>query len=305
MKRTSSQKTPAIPDCFSLTLRIFCLLALTLAGSGVRAEDFEDCEPVRDQKRIVIIIDDVGHNLKRGRAAVDLPGKLNFAVIPYTPHGVELAERAHKSGKEVLLHAPMSTLGNDPLSRGGLTAEMDRDEFRTTLAGALEQVPYIKGVNNHMGSDLTERRQQMAWVMQELRWRELYFVDSRTSENTVAAQVAKEFNVPNLSRDVFLDNDRSPEQIDERFQALLARAERDGLAIAIGHPYAETIAYLEEELLTVHDRGFRPVFVSEVVEGDAPGCESEAEDTSAAPDATTTTGTETNLVVPAEAAVRR
>ena len=281
------------------------MLALTLAGSGIRAEDFEECEPAQDQKRIVIIIDDVGHNLKRGRAAVDLPGKLNFAVIPYTPHGVELAERAHNAGKEVLLHAPMSTLGDDPLSRGGLTAEMDRDEFRTTLAGALEQVPHIKGVNNHMGSDLTERRQQMAWVMQELRWRELYFVDSRTSENTVAAQVAKEFNVPNLSRDVFLDNDRSPEQIDERFQALLARAERDGLAIAIGHPYAETIAYLEEELLTVHDRGFRPVFVSEVVEGDAPGCESEAEDTSAVPDSTTTTGTETNLVVPAEAAVRR
>ena len=97
MKRTSSQKTQASPDRFSLTFRILCLLAFTLAGSGVRAEDITECEHARDDKRIVIIIDDVGHNLKRGRAAVDLPGKLNFAVIPYTPHGVELAERAHAS----------------------------------------------------------------------------------------------------------------------------------------------------------------------------------------------------------------
>lgn len=244
---------------------ILCLLVFLPAGPEVRAEDIAECDPDRNEQRLVIIIDDMGHNLARGRAALALPGKLNFAVIPYTPHGVELAELAHSRGKEVLLHAPMSTVDNDPLSRGGLTPDMDREVFRTTLAGALEDVPHVKGINNHMGSDLTQRRLQMAWLMQELRWRELYFVDSRTSENTVAATVAAEFNVPHVSRHVFLDNDRNPEAIEERFQTLLRQAQRNGLAVAIGHPYPETIDYLREELLTVHDRGFRPVFVSEVV----------------------------------------
>ncbi|NND66934.1 MAG: divergent polysaccharide deacetylase family protein [Halioglobus sp.] len=267
MKRRSSKIKPATPELLSLTLLTLFLLAFLPAGFEVRAEDIAECAPDPAAKRLVIIIDDMGHSLARGRAALALPGKINFAVIPYTPHGVELAERAHDTGKEVLLHAPMSTVDNDPLSRGGLTSQMDREEFRATFAAALEQVPHVKGVNNHMGSDLTQRRPQMAWLMQELRGRELYFVDSRTSDKTVAATVAAEFSVPNISRSIFLDNDRDTKVIDERFQALLRKADSTGLGVAIGHPYPETIAYLKEELLTVHERGFRPVFVSEVVGG--------------------------------------
>lgn len=248
-------------------MRALVLLALLLASGAVRALEPAACPTPAADKRIVIIIDDMGHSLQRGRAALKLPGKLNYAVIPYTRHGVALAEQAFAAGKEVLLHAPMSTVDNEPLGRGGLTPDLDRESFRATLDGALAQVPHAQGINNHMGSDLTQRRPQMAWLMQELRWRELYFVDSRTSEYTVAATVAQEFNVPHVSRNVFLDNDRDPALIDERFRELLAQAEREGLAVAIGHPYPETIAYLSEELLKVRDRGFRPVFVSEVVGG--------------------------------------
>jgi polysaccharide deacetylase 2 family uncharacterized protein YibQ len=215
--------------------------------------------------RLVIIIDDMGNNLSRGKDALDLPGKLNYAVIPYTPHGKKLAHDAVAAGKEVLLHAPMSTQDHVPLGRGGLTPELSREEFRTELIASLEQFPQIVGINNHMGSELTQRRPQMAWIMQELRSRDLYFVDSRTSQRSVAAKVASEFNVPHLSRHVFLDNERNTEAIDFRFQELVARAKKRGIAVAIGHPYQVTIDYLREALPKLEEQGIELALVSEAL----------------------------------------
>ena len=220
-------------------------------------------------KKLVIIIDDLGNNRRRGEAALTLPGKLTYAVIPHTRYSKLLAEEAHQRGKEVMLHAPMSTLEDAPLGTGGLNPDLSREDFLDTLRTSLEQVPHVQGINNHMGSDLTERRKQMAWLMQELRWNNLYFVDSRTTGKTVAATVASEFNVPNLSRHVFLDNTRTREAIDERFQALLARAEKHGIAVAIGHPYPETVDYLLEALPLLPELGMELVFASEALQTEA------------------------------------
>lgn len=247
------------------------LLFLNHSAFGLDALPLQECskdsaESEVQDKRLVIIIDDMGHSLRRGNAALALPGKLNFAVIPYTPFGEQLAESAHRHGKEVMLHAPMSTVEQLPLGTGGLTPELSRQEFQDTISAALETVPHVRGINNHMGSELTQRREQMAWLMQDLRWQDLYFVDSRTSEKTVAATVATEFNVPNLSRHVFLDNERTPEAIDARFTELLTLVDKHGLAVAIGHPYPQTISYLQEALPLLSELGIRLVFVSEALE---------------------------------------
>lgn len=215
--------------------------------------------------RIVIIIDDLGHSLRRGMQALELPGAVTYAVIPFTAHGRQLANAAFDAGKEVMLHAPMSTLEKTPLDAGGLTSELSREEFNTALLAALENIPHVRGVNNHMGSDLTTRRQQMAWLMRELRWQDLYFVDSRTNKETVAATVAAEFKVPHLSRHVFLDNERSLEAIAERFEVLLAKARDEGLAVAIGHPYPETIEFLTTTLPVLSSQGVRLVSVSDAL----------------------------------------
>lgn len=233
--------------------------------SGIISDAISGSKAQPDFSRLVIIIDDLGHNLSRGRAALALPGKLNYAVLPYTPHGKRLAHKAAASGKEVMLHTPMSNLANTPVGRGALTPELSATEFHSTLNAALDQFPQIVGINNHMGSELTQQRAPMARVMRELRERQLYFVDSRTSESTVAAAVATEFHVPNLSRHVFLDNDISEQAIDARFQEVLKRAEQEGFAVAIGHPHAETIAYLQKALPHIEERGIRLAFVSEVL----------------------------------------
>lgn len=222
-------------------------------------------EPSEPYDQLVIIIDDLGHSLVRGRDAIDLPGKLTYAVMPYTAFGRQLAERAHNAGKEVMLHAPMSNVNGKYIGSGGLTAELSRTEFNERLNRALDEVPHAQGINNHMGSDLTTRRMQMGWLMQELRWQELYFVDSRTSGKTVAARVATEFNVPNLSREVFLDNHTTRDYIAGQFAQAVARAKRRGRAVVIGHPHRETIEYLREALPTLEAQGVQLVTVSQAL----------------------------------------
>jgi polysaccharide deacetylase 2 family uncharacterized protein YibQ len=142
----------------------------------------------------------------------------------------------------------MSNLSGMELGEGGLTLQQSEEEFLQVLTAALADIPYIKGVNNHTGSELTAASQPMQWVMQELKKRDLYFVDSMTTRDSVAGATAAQFMVPSLRRHIFLDNIQTAEAIDTEFKRALALAQAQGYAVAIGHPYPETLAYLETAL---------------------------------------------------------
>lgn len=215
---------------------------------------------------ITIILDDIGNNEDLGMRAIALPGAITYAVLPHTPFGDKLARAAHKAGKEVMLHAPMSNMAQHPLGEGGLTPQLSEEEFSASLRRSIDAVPHIRGVNNHMGSELTSAPLQMQWVMRELKARDLYFVDSLTTAKSVAAVTATEFDVPNLRRQVFLDNQATFENIDFEFRRLLQIARQNGSALGIGHPYPETLAYLEQALGTLEHQGIRLVPVSELLE---------------------------------------
>ena len=202
--------------------------------------------PLSAQGRLAIIIDDIGYNLELGKRSADLSGAFTLAVLPFTPHGTELAERAHRNGKEIMLHAPMSNRHNYPLGRGGLVSGMERAEFLAVLRQNLANIPYIKGVNNHMGSLLTEQAEPMGWLMHELQQRQLYFVDSRTSAQTQALHMAEAIRLPSRKRDVFLDDERTRSSIHYQLVRALKQAQLQGSALAIGHPYPETLAQLEQ-----------------------------------------------------------
>jgi polysaccharide deacetylase 2 family uncharacterized protein YibQ len=238
------------------SLSLLLLFLMTAAPAAQTAEP---------PPRLVIIIDDLGYRLEAGRRATALPGKLNLSILPETPNGPALARLGLAAGKEILLHAPMSNLNEKPLGGGGLTETMTEEQLRRVLAASLDSTPGVRGVNNHMGSLLTTRRQPMEWVMDELASRGLYYVDSRTTSLSLAATVAEEYGVPNLSRNVFLDNEVNSAAIHDKFQQLLAVAERRGVALAIGHPHDPTLDYLEKELPRLTDRGYRLSFISEVV----------------------------------------
>lgn len=238
--------------------RLLILVLLSLAAVTAAAGD---------QPRIAIIIDDLGYRLEAGQRAIDLPGPVSFAVLPGAPRTGLLAQRAHDQGKEVLLHLPLQASANDPLLEPvSMQLDMSRLQFRNAFAAALAAVPQAVGVNNHRGSLLTRHPGHMMWLMQEILARpDLFFVDSFTTHESIALQVAAENGVSAAKRDVFLDPDRHPETVSREFERMKRLARQNGSVIAIGHPYAATLALLERELPLLQAEGFELVTISELI----------------------------------------
>jgi polysaccharide deacetylase 2 family uncharacterized protein YibQ len=226
--------------------QVFCLLCLAppaaLAESGVNPA-------------IAIIIDDMGNTQELSERAVRLPAPVTYAFLPDLRYTAVYAEMAHQRGHEIMLHAPMENHKNLPLGPMALTSLMDTTTLSATLRTAIRSIPHISGVNNHMGSLLTEDRLAMSTVMNEVGQHPLYFVDSRTTANTVAQRVAELQGIPTLARDVFLDHVISYRAIHLQFMRLIDIARKNGTAIAIGHPHPETLQYLEDTLPRLGEQG--------------------------------------------------
>ncbi len=217
------------------------------------------------QPVVSIIIDDMGYHGVQGDAAVSLPGALTYAFLPHTPHARRLAERAHIEGKEVMIHLPMDSHEQVQLGPGALSLHMTELEFKRTLEKGIQAVPHAVGLNNHMGSLLTRHPGAMGWLMKVLGEENLYFIDSRTTKETVAQMLAQEYGIPNTRRNVFLDNVRDPMAIRTQFRRLLKMARKQGSAVGIGHPYPETIAVLQSELSGLGAIGVRLITASETI----------------------------------------
>lgn len=216
---------------------------------------------------IAIVLDDLGNNLALGREALALPGKLTYAFLPQTPYAARLSRQAHATARESIVHLPMQSLNHSALGAGGLTLDMDEAELQHTLMQDLASVPFVVGASNHMGSGLTRDMEIMSQLMTMLAERgELYFLDSRTHESTVAEQAARQAGVPTSRRDVFLDNQRDEAYISDQLNLLLARARRQGTAVAIGHPYPETLAVLARRLPELNGLGVELVPLSRLIE---------------------------------------
>ncbi len=217
--------------------------------------------------RIAIIIDDLGYQLIAGERVIALPGPVACAILPGAPRARHLANAANERGKEVLLHLPMQATGHESrVEPTRMTLDMSRSKFAATFDAAFDSVPHVIGINNHRGSLLTRHPGHMRWLMEELLEREgLFFVDSFTTHESVALQIAAELGVHAKKRDVFLDPDSTTQTLQREYNRLKSVARKRGTAIAIGHPYEATLALLERELPLLAEQGFDLVPVSELV----------------------------------------
>lgn len=227
----------------------FFSLTLLLQSSNSQSGD--------TMANLIIVIDDIGNNRKLGQRTVNLPGPLNLAFLPHTPFAKRLAERAHQQGHSIMLHTPMANKNAAKLGPGGMTENMTTQQWRTILEDNLHAIPHVQGVNNHMGSLLTENSKAMATVMHTLQQRGLFFIDSLTTANSVARQQAQLAGLPNLQRDIFLDHDVTPEAISGQFNKAIKLAKQRGIAVVIGHPYPETLDFLEGKLDNLSQNGIR------------------------------------------------
>ena len=208
-----------------------------------------------------LIIDDLGQNLPRDRRVLALPGPVTTAVMPDTPHAAEFAREAHKAGKIVILHMPMGP-ATGPFA---WHPDLPVDELEKRLNAAFKAVPYASGINNHMGSRMTSQPQAMAWLMGNLQQRHKFFVDSRTSAQTVAAAQAQKIGLASVSRDVFLDDVRTEQAIATQLETAIKLARKQGSAVMIGHPYPQTLAVLERELPKLKAQGIDWIDIRQMI----------------------------------------
>ena len=217
------------------------------------------------ENRIAIVIDDIGYR-KTDSDALNLPGNITFSILPQTPYGKRLAQQAFKQNRDILLHIPMESENDKVLGPGALTHGMSEEKIRASLTRSFEEIPFAIGINNHMGSLLTQLHRPMARVMRFLKERELFFLDSLTTEYSRASLIAKDFGVPSLNRHIFLDNQLSSEYITKQFNQLIERAKTNHVAIAIAHPHPETIKALTLLLPRLAEAQIKLVPISELIQ---------------------------------------
>ena len=204
--------------------------------------------------QLAIVIDDIGWTRAAGERVIALPGRLTLAVLPGTPAGAVLSRQAHAAGHEVILHQPMAAHGDASLGPGALRAEATDDEIARIIAANLDALPHGVGLSNHMGSLLTTRKPAMRAVMSAAALRGVYFLDSRTTADTVAQSTARALAVPTLRRDLFLDDSLDPDRVETALDAALELAETRGHAVVIGHPHEVTLEVLERRMDEIRER---------------------------------------------------
>jgi polysaccharide deacetylase 2 family uncharacterized protein YibQ len=212
--------------------------------------------------RVALVIDDLGGDIDELRPLAALGVPVTYSVLPFEEQTPQVVAALRQRRAEILLHLPMEPVHGQNPGPGALLQGMSDGELREKTEAALKAVPGAVGVNNHMGSLLSSEEGPMNAVLGVLAARGLFFLDSRTSAESVGYKVAISLGVPAAERQVFLDGDPSPAAIHAQFQRLLNLARAKGAAIAIGHPHPETLAALTREVPKAVAAGYEFVPVS-------------------------------------------
>lgn len=261
------RKDYSIKKRIVICLGILFLFFVTLYLSFLSQEDMADkssLKPVTPEKaaiqknRVAFIIDDIGYNLSPVHRIVRMNTPVTLSILPHCPHSKEAAHEAKLNGLEVILHLPMEPYEYPEKNpgEGALLTRMNKVEIINILKEDIESVPGILGVNNHMGSRFMESEEKLTIVFSELKKKNLFFVDSYTTNNSMGRRVAKKVGIVYASRDVFIDNNGIYKDTIEILKNLINTRNRWETLILIGHPYANTLKAMNE---------IRPLFKSEEI----------------------------------------
>ena len=218
--------------------------------------------------RVAIILDDAGGNIPDYSRLCSIKEPLTVSVLPGMPTSGKVAKALADADFEVILHLPMEPVnGSYRRSGGGMVTCSDRDyEVRKKVLDGISSVRYAVGLNNHMGSKATADERVMTDVFNTVKGKDLYFIDSRTSERSVALKLARNFGIPSAENNVFLDSGTSRDSIESKFRQLISIARQKGSAIGIGHvTRPATISVLKELMPEYKKDGIQFVYASELV----------------------------------------
>lgn len=227
----------------------------------------EKAAVIDSSAKVAVVIDDLGLSVPFTRQIAQVKAPLTVSFLPYGASNKEQVTALKNAGFEVMLHVPMMPHVPAALAPVTLSPEMDKAETQTELDKMINRFEGtgMSGVNNHMGSLLTERTKNMGYVMEVLKKHNMYFLDSKTTGKSVAEEVAKEYGVAYISRDVFLDNKNDYNYIMGQFRQTEKIAKKNGHAVAIGHPYSQTLKALQDWLKEAENSGIKVVHLSELL----------------------------------------
>ena len=216
---------------------------------------------------IAIIIDDFGYrNDHISNGFLELPAKLTYAIIPGHDHSQLFSKKAYDAGYEIIVHLPMENIGKTyGEEEYVLMSYFQDDEIKSRINNAFDNLPEAIGLNNHQGSRGTADSRVMTLLAGVIKDKKKFFIDSRTTSNSLANSTMRRYNVPTNQRDVFLDNDLDEEKIKTQLYKLADVSERKGIAIGIGHVKPQTLNVLKNEIPVLKQKGFRFEFVSRLV----------------------------------------
>jgi polysaccharide deacetylase 2 family uncharacterized protein YibQ len=218
-------------------------------------------------KQVAIIIDDIGYDLKPIQELLKINVNITFAILPLCPHTHEAAEMFHRAHRETLLHLPMEPLSypREKPGQGALFTDMNNEEINFQLGKDIEDVPYISGVNNHMGSKFMRDEKKLTVVFNKLKNSKLFFIDSRTSSDTKTIVTAEKVGLPVAVRKIFLDNNRDYNEIYNNLVNITKKDVDRSPVIIIGHPYPETIRAISDAVKVLREKGISIVPVSQII----------------------------------------
>jgi len=220
--------------------------------------------------KLAIVIDDFGSDRNGVEEMMSINRHLTFAVMPFLAYSQPDAKKASEKGFEVIVHLPMepvkgkiSWLGPKPI----LSTSSDSDVYQITNE-AFSNITSACGANIHMGSKISADVRIMSDILDIVKEKNVYFLDSKTSSKSVAKKIAKEKGVTFFERDIFLDGQTTKEHVKEQLRKAGEIALKEGKSIAIGHVGIEggkiTAQAIKEMLPEFDEKNIHLVFVSEL-----------------------------------------
>ena len=216
---------------------------------------------------IGIVIDDFGYrNDEISDGFLELDARLTYAIIPGHRYSTSFGEKAVESGYEVIVHMPMENTGKTyGEEEFVLMTAMDNETIQRRLNNAIEEIPTAIGMNNHQGSKASADQNIMSNVAKVMKERGLFFLDSRTTIETIGETTMEVFGVPTARRNIFLDNEDDEEKIEKQLMKLVKRSEEVGSAIGIGHVKPKTLNVLSDQIPKLKKKGYKFEFVSNML----------------------------------------
>lgn len=216
---------------------------------------------------VAVVIDDMGVSVPHTRDILSLEKPITASFLTYGAANRKQVKEAKEKGFEVMLHVPMMPHAKADLAPVTLSPDMQEDEIKNDFVQMLDRYKGLgmKGINNHMGSLFTEDEKSLGYVMQILKDRNLFFLDSKTTAKSVGAKVAAEYGVPYIARDVFLDNENDYNYIMKQLRQTEKIAHMRGYAVAIGHPRTQTYLALRDWMKELPERKIRLVRLGDLV----------------------------------------